>query len=48
MEKESRISEQQFGNFHNVFQVLYSKAKQHIFGRLYYRFPSGEEGLDVS
>ena len=47
MEKEPRISEQQFGNFQNVRQVLDAKAERHRFGRFYYRFPSGEAGLDV-
>lgn len=45
--EEPRISEQQFGNFQNVEQVLNCKEERHSFGRFYYRFPSGEAGLDV-
>ncbi len=47
MREEPRISEQQFGNFQNVEQVLESKRERHEFGRFYYRFKSGEAGLDV-
>ena len=45
--EEPRISEQQFGNFQNVEEVLESKKERHVFGRFYYRFKSGEAGLDV-
>lgn len=45
--EEPRISEQQFGNFQNVEDVWESKQERHNFGRFYYRFPSGEAGLDV-
>lgn len=45
--EEPRISEQQFGNFQNVKDVLYAKQERHEFGRFYYRFKSGEAGLDV-
>jgi broad specificity phosphatase PhoE len=45
--EEPRISEQQFGNFQNVEQVLQAKQERHEFGRFYYRFKSGEAGLDV-
>mmetsp|Transcript_16208 Transcript_16208/g.36033 ORF Transcript_16208/g.36033 Transcript_16208/m.36033 type:complete len:346 (-) Transcript_16208:153-1190(-) len=45
--EEPRMSEQQFGNFQNVEQVLNCKEERHSFGRFYYRFPSGEAGLDV-
>lgn len=45
--EEPRISEQQFGNFQNVKEVLYAKQERHEFGRFYYRFKSGEAGLDV-
>lgn len=45
--EEPRMSEQQFGNFQNVEQVLESKQERHEFGRFYYRFKSGEAGLDV-
>jgi len=47
MREEPRISEQQFGNFQNVEQVWESKRERHKFGRFYYRFRSGEAGLDV-
>mmetsp|Transcript_14641 Transcript_14641/g.17035 ORF Transcript_14641/g.17035 Transcript_14641/m.17035 type:complete len:296 (+) Transcript_14641:193-1080(+) len=45
--EEPRISEQQFGNFQNVHEVLQAKQERHEFGRFYYRFKSGESGLDV-
>lgn len=45
--EEPRISEQQFGNFQNVQEVLKAKIERHEFGRFYYRFKSGEAGLDV-
>lgn len=45
--EEPRISEQQFGNFQNVNEVLQAKQERHTFGRFYYRFRSGEAGLDV-
>lgn len=47
LREEPRISEQQFGNFQNVEQVLMAKQERHEFGRFYYRFKSGEAGLDV-
>jgi hypothetical protein len=40
-------SEQQIGNFQNVQQVLEAKSERSKFGRFFYRFPSGEAGLDV-
>jgi len=45
--EEPRISELQFGNFQNVEEVLKCKEERHKFGRFYYRFKSGESGLDV-
>lgn len=45
--EEPRISEQQIGNFQNVQQVLDAKKERSKFGRFFYRFPSGEAGLDV-
>ena len=45
--EEPRLSEQQFGNFQNVEDVLSAKLERRRFGRFYYRFPSGEAGLDV-
>ncbi|KAL7511875.1 hypothetical protein ACHAXN_009658 [Cyclotella atomus] len=45
--EEPRISEQQIGNFQNVQQVLDAKSERSKFGRFFYRFPSGEAGLDV-
>ncbi len=47
VQEEPRISEQQIGNFQNVQQVLNAKDERSKFGRFYYRFPSGEAGLDV-
>jgi broad specificity phosphatase PhoE len=44
--EEPRITEQQFGNFQNKEMNNYKKEKD-SFGRFYYRFPSGEAGLDV-
>lgn len=41
------FSEQQIGNFQNVQQVLDAKSERSKFGRFFYRFPSGEAGLDV-
>ena len=45
--EEPRMSEQQIGNFQNVQQVLDAKNERSKFGRFFYRFPSGEAGLDV-
>jgi len=45
--EEPRISEQQFGNFQDVFQVRRAKRERGQFGRFFYRFQSGEAGLDV-
>ncbi|KAL3781140.1 hypothetical protein ACHAW5_002406 [Stephanodiscus triporus] len=45
--EEPRMSEQQIGNFQCVQQVLDAKAERSKFGRFFYRFPSGEAGLDV-
>mmetsp|Transcript_30848 Transcript_30848/g.66669 ORF Transcript_30848/g.66669 Transcript_30848/m.66669 type:complete len:307 (+) Transcript_30848:126-1046(+) len=45
--EEPRICEQQIGNFQNLHQVLDAKAERSKFGRFFYRFPSGEAGLDV-
>ena len=45
--EEPRLSEQQIGNFQDVQEVLDAKAERSKFGRFYYRFPSGESGLDV-
>eukprot|EP00574_Skeletonema_japonicum_P008676 CAMPEP_0201729500 /NCGR_PEP_ID=MMETSP0593-20130828/19274_1 /ASSEMBLY_ACC=CAM_ASM_000672 /TAXON_ID=267983 /ORGANISM="Skeletonema japonicum, Strain CCMP2506" /LENGTH=244 /DNA_ID=CAMNT_0048221857 /DNA_START=211 /DNA_END=944 /DNA_ORIENTATION=- len=45
--EEPRICEQQIGNFQNVQQVLDAKKERSKFGRFFYRFPSGEAGLDV-
>lgn len=47
MREEPRISEQQFGNFQDVDEVQRYKVERHNFGRFYYRFKSGEAGLDV-
>jgi len=47
MREEPRISEQQFGNFQNEDEVQRYKHERHNFGRFYYRFKSGEAGLDV-
>ena len=45
--EEPRICEQQFGNFQDVEEVLRAKKDRNEFGRFFYRFPSGESGLDV-
>lgn len=45
--EEPRISEQQIGNFQNVQQILDAKAERSKFGRFFYRFTTGEAGLDV-
>jgi len=44
---EPRIVEQQFGNFQNFEEVQNSRDERVKFGRFFYRFPSGEAGLDV-
>jgi len=44
---EPRIAEQQFGNFQNYEEVKSSRDERVKFGRFFYRFPSGEAGLDV-
>eukprot|EP00521_Asterionellopsis_glacialis_P014152 CAMPEP_0195297788 /NCGR_PEP_ID=MMETSP0707-20130614/22152_1 /TAXON_ID=33640 /ORGANISM="Asterionellopsis glacialis, Strain CCMP134" /LENGTH=226 /DNA_ID=CAMNT_0040359691 /DNA_START=356 /DNA_END=1036 /DNA_ORIENTATION=- len=44
---EPRIVEQQFGNFQNYEEVQNSRDERVKFGRFFYRFPSGEAGLDV-
>lgn len=45
--EEPRITEQQFGNFQDLETVRLAKEERAKFGRFYYRFPSGESGLDV-
>jgi len=45
--EEPRISEQQWGNYQNEAVVRNARNERHGFGRFYYRFPSGESGLDV-
>lgn len=47
LREEPRISEQQFGNFQNVEEVVQMKRERHDFGRFYYRMKNGEAGLDV-
>lgn len=47
LREEPRISEQQFGNFQNVEDVVQGKKERHDFGRFYYRLKNGEAGLDV-
>lgn len=45
--EDPRLVEQQFGNFQNVEEVRRAKEERREFGRFFYRFPSGEAGLDV-
>jgi broad specificity phosphatase PhoE len=42
-----QLTEQQFGNFQNTDAMLIAKRNRSSYGRFYYRFPSGESGLDV-
>merc|ERR1719148_656055 len=45
--QEPRLAEQQFGNFQNYEEVKNARDERVKFGRFFYRFPSGEAGLDV-
>ena len=44
---EPRLREQDFGNFQDVNVMLAAHKERRRFGRLWYRFPSGEAGSDV-
>ena len=45
--EEPRISEQQFGNLHDLDSIRRSKVERKLYGRFFYRFKNGEAGLDV-
>lgn len=45
--EEPRVTEQQFGNFQKVEDMINFKLERKTFGIFYYRFPQGESGLDV-
>jgi len=45
--EDPRIAEQQFGNFQDVEAVKQAKRERWKFGQFFYRFPSGEAGMDV-
>ncbi|CAB9531099.1 mutase-like protein [Seminavis robusta] len=45
--EEPRIVEQQFGNFQNYEEIQNFRDERVKFGRFFYRFPSGEAGMDV-
>ena len=44
---EPRICEQQFGNYQDVDAMACAKRERRRFGQFFYRFPSGEAGMDV-
>jgi broad specificity phosphatase PhoE len=45
--EDSRIREQDFGNYQNPDQTRRAKEERHRFGAFYYRFQNGESGSDV-
>lgn len=45
--EDSRIREQDFGNYQNPEQMRRAKEERHRFGAFYYRFHNGESGSDV-
>ena len=45
--EDSRIREQDFGNYQNPEQTRRAKEERHRFGAFYYRFQNGESGSDV-
>jgi broad specificity phosphatase PhoE len=45
--EDSRIREQDFGNFQDPTKMALCKVQRKLFGRFYYRFPNGESGADV-
>ena len=45
--EDSRIREQDFGNYQNPEQTRRAKEERHRFGAFYYRFHNGESGSDV-
>ncbi|GAV76113.1 His_Phos_1 domain-containing protein [Cephalotus follicularis] len=47
LREEPRLREQDFGNFQNRGQMRLSKAVRMLYGRFFYRFPSGESAADV-
>ncbi|XP_047342495.1 phosphoglycerate mutase-like protein AT74H [Impatiens glandulifera] len=45
--EESRLREQDFGNFQDREQMKIDKEKRKHYGRFFYRFPNGESAADV-
>ena len=45
--EDSRIREQDFGNYQNPERTKKAKEERHRFGAFYYRFNNGESGSDV-
>jgi len=45
--EDSRIREQDFGNYQNPEKTKRAKEERHRFGAFYYRFNNGESGSDV-
>jgi len=41
------MAEQQFGNLQDSEAMKKIKNERHLYGRFFYRFPSGEAGMDV-
>jgi broad specificity phosphatase PhoE len=45
--EDSRLREQDFGNYQNPEVIKRAKEERHRFGAFYYRFPHGESASDV-
>ncbi|KAG7365978.1 histidine phosphatase superfamily branch 1 protein [Nitzschia inconspicua] len=45
--EDSRLREQDFGNYQNPDVIKKAKEERHRFGAFYYRFPHGESASDV-
>ncbi|KAG7351878.1 histidine phosphatase superfamily branch 1 protein [Nitzschia inconspicua] len=45
--EDSRLREQDFGNYQNPEVIKKAKEERHRFGAFYYRFPHGESASDV-
>jgi broad specificity phosphatase PhoE len=45
--EDSRLREQDFGNYQNPEVIKRAKEERHRFGAFYYRFPNGESASDV-
>jgi len=45
--EESRLREQDFGNFQERYEHEGAEAKRDLYGKFFYRIPDGESGADV-